>query len=480
MNSTEKVNREDNKEPPMNITVINGSPSGARGTSHTYIRFLEMQFPEHSFQVIEVARKIRKIEQDEKRFEAIVEQMIEADAIIWCYPVYFMLVPAQLKRFMELLFERCRPSVLAGKAATVISSSAHFYDHTAHDYVRGVSADLGMSFVQGFSGGMEDLQSERGRRDVVGFARSFFRHADGQAPVDSADAPLRRTSPAYEPEPVAEVPPTGEGRVVVITDADPGDRNLQNMIDVFQRSVSHPVDVLDINELRMDGGCLDCMGCGDDGVCGYKDEYAAAFDARVAPADVVIYAGAVRDRFFSARMKMFIDRYFRNGHRPVAKRQLVGYLVSGPLGQLPTMNEVLEANMQMGHGQRLGTVTDESMDPESTTARLQSMALTVDEWLEEPWFLPATFLGVGGIKIFRDLVYENKGVLSADHRYYRDNGLYDFPQYNLKKRLIMAVMLLLKRIPFMKKAVKKMIRKGHARQNQVLLTTPVRVQKEAV
>ena len=463
----------------MNITVINGSPSGIRGTSHQYIRFLEMQFPEHSFKVIEVARKIRKIERDERRFEEIVAQMVEADAIIWCYPVYFMLVPAQLKRFMELLLERVRPTALTGKTATVICSSAHFYDHTAHDYVRGISVDLGLSFVQGFSGGMEDLQSEQGCSDVLGFTRSFFRHAEGQLPVDAADAPVRCTSPAYQPEPEAEVPITGNKRIVVISDAGPEDRNLQNMIDLFQRSVSHPVDRLDLNELRMDGGCLGCMGCGDDGVCGYKDDYAATFDQRVAPADVVIYAGAVRDRFFSARMKMFIDRYFRNGHRPVAKRQLVGYLVSGPLSQLSVMNEVLEANMQMGHGQRLGTVTDEHPDPAVTTARLQSMASTVDAWLEEPWFLPATFLGVGGIKIFRDLVYENKGVLSADHRYYRDNGLYDFPQYNFKKRLIMAVMLLCKRIPFLRKRVKQMIRKGHARQNRMLLTAPVQAEKDA-
>ena len=463
----------------MNITVINGSPSGTSGTSHQYIEFLRVQFPEHSFQVLEVARKIRKIERQQRLIDSMVEQVLQADAVIWCYPVYFMLVPAQLKRFVELLLRRDESSTLARKPATVISSSAHFYDHTAHDYMRGISADLGMSFVQGYSGGMDDLQSEQGRRDVMGFARAFFRHAGGQVPVDAADAAVARVQSTYRPAQIADVPVTGRGRVVVISDAGPGDTSLQNMIDVLQRSVSHPVDRLDLNELRMDGGCLGCMGCGDDGVCGYKDDYAAAFDQRVASADVVVYAGVVRDRFFSARMKMFIDRYFRNGHRPVAKRQLVGYLVSGPLSQLSPMTEVLEANMQMGHGQRLGMVTDEDPDASVTTARLQSMARTVDDWLLEPWFLPATFLGVGGIKIFRDLVYENKGVLSADHRYYRDNGLYDFPQYNLKKRLIMAVMLLFKRIPFLKKTARKMMREGHARQNRVALMAPGRHRSEA-
>lgn len=457
----------------MNITVINGSPKGTKGTSHQYIRFLQHQYPEHNFEVIEGARKINKIERDPGRFENVVTQMVEADAIIWCYPVYFMLVPAQLKRFFELLFERARPQVLAGKPATVICSSAHFYDHTAHDYVSGVSADLGLSFVQGFSGDMDDLQTEQGRHNVIGFADSFLRHAAGQIPVDAPLPPVQPGTHAFAPDPLPKTPKAGNKRIVVITDARREDRNLQQMIEIFERSVSHPVECLELNELRMDGGCTGCMGCADDGVCGYKDDYAAAFDQRVKPADVVVYAGAVRDRFFSARMKMFMDRYFRYGHRPVAGKQLVGYLVSGPLSQLPAMNEVLEANMQMGHSQRLGSVTDEDPNSEITTARLQSMARSVDAWLKHPWFLPVTFLGVGGTKIFRDLVYENKGVLTADHHFYRDNGLYDFPQRNLKKRLVMAIILLCKKIPFLRKRIKKVVRSGH-QQDPKLLAVPMR------
>ncbi len=457
----------------MKIAVINGSPRGARGTSHQYIRFLSLQLPEHDFQVIEVARRIRAIDGNEQRLDEIVTQLEAADAVIWCYPVYLMVVPAQLQRFMELLARR-RPA-LEGKPATVVCSSAHFYDHTAHDFVRGVSADLGMSFVQGFSGGMDDLKSEQGRRDVLGFGRNFLRHAGGQTAMDTPPAPVRPVTTSYTPGPVLEAEKAGGGRVVVISDAEPGDHNLCAMLDVLEASVSHRVDRLELATLRMDGGCLGCMGCADDGVCGYKDGYAAAYDALVAPADVVIWAGAVRGRFFSARMKMFIDRYFRHGHRPASdKRQLVGYLVSGPLGQLAVMNEVLEANMQLGGGQRLGVVTDEAPDAEVTTARLQSMASTVDAWLEQPWFSPATFLGVGGMKIFRDLVYENRGMLTADHHFYRANGFYDFPQHNLRKRLFMGFILLCKKIPVLGKRLSKVMRKkGHPHADRELLAAPV-------
>ncbi len=450
----------------MNIIVINGSPRGLRGTTAQYIEHLAQRLPQHRFQVVEVARGIRRIERDEARFAAIVAQIEQADALIWCCPVYLMLVPAQLKRFIELLFERLGPSALAGKLASTITSSAHFYDHTAHDYLRDISADLGMSYVQGFSGGMNDLQGERGLYDLLCFAKSFLGHASGQLPVDAAPQPIRWSPPAYAPELSQAVAKTGGKRVVVISDARPEDRNLRNMIEQLERSLSHRVDRLELHSLRMDGGCLGCMGCTDSGVCGYKDDYAAAYDELVKPADVVIWAGAVRDRFFSARMKTFIDRYFRNGHRPAGGRQAVGYLVSGPLAQLSVMNQVMETTVQVAQGQRLGTVTDEHPDPAVTSARLQSLAKSVDSWLEDPWFRPANFLGVGGLKIFRDLVYENKGILSADHRFYRAHGFYDFPQYDLKKRLLMTLILWARRIPFVEKRLRRALRAGQRGKTQ--------------
>ena len=38
------------------------------------------------------------------------------------------------------------------------------------------------------------------------------------------------------------------------------------------------------------------------------------------------------------------------------------------------------------------------------------------------------FCGVGGMKIFRDLIYVMRGMMKADHRFYKAQGQYDFPQ----------------------------------------------------
>ena len=45
------------------------------------------------------------------------------------------------------------------------------------------------------------------------------------------------------------------------------------------------------------------------------------------------------------------------------------------------------------------------------------------------------FLGVSGMKIFRDLIYGMRGVVRDDHRFYKKRKLYDFPQKNLKNQL---------------------------------------------
>ena len=70
---------------------------------------------------------------------------------------------------------------------------------------------------------------------------------------------------------------------------------------------------------------------------------------------------------------------------------------------------------------------------------------------------------MGGGKVFRDLVYENRGLMRADHHFYQDHGMYDFPQYKLGKRLFMGLILVCKRIPFLRRRLLKVLLKGKMR-----------------
>jgi multimeric flavodoxin WrbA len=453
----------------MRIVVVNGSPSGLRGITAHHVEYLRRQLPQVELHEIEVARRITRIERDGELFAGIVRELAGADAVLWAFPVYVMLVPAQLKRFIELLFDRGGAAALRGKVTTSLSTSAHHYDHTAHDYMQGVCSDLGMSYVRGFSAGQGDLLTAEGRHDLCAFARDFLRYVSGEAPHEAPAPGIAWAPPVYSPALPAPAARAGDKRAVVIVDADGADGNLQRMVGLFERSVGVRVDRLNLAALRIDGGCLGCLRCSDDGRCGYRDDYAAAFEGRVRPADIVIYAGAVRDRFFSARMKLFIDRYFSNGHRPVLAGKAMGFIVSGPLGQLSTLREVIEAHIECSRCHRLGVVSDEDPDPAATSARLRALARAAERWLAEPWRAPPTFRGHAAMKNFRDLVYEHRGIMGADHRYYRAHGFYDFPQRKLGWQLFNTVVLLLKRIPFLRRRVQRALRDGRTRAYRRLL-----------
>ena len=42
--------------------------------------------------------------------------------------------------------------------------------------------------------------------------------------------------------------------------------------------------------------------------------------------------------------------------------------------------------------------------------------------------MPQNFMGVGGLKIFRGLIFLMRGLMRADHRFFKSHGQYDSPQ----------------------------------------------------
>jgi len=68
---------------------------------------------------------------------------------------------------------------------------------------------------------------------------------------------------------------------------------------------------------------------------------------------------------------------------------------------------------------------------------------------------PETFLGVGGRKIFRDLVYKMKFVFWADHQFYKVHDHYDFPQKELKLKVVNTVFPQLMKVPSFRKKMQQ-------------------------
>ena len=145
----------------MNILVVNGSPSGDDSITLQTMLYLQRLHPDHSYAQLNVGRRVRALERDFSEARSALEA---ADLIVFCYPVYTFLVPAQLHRFVELVKEHGVD--VAGRYATQVTTSKHFYDTTAHEFIRENCADLGLRYVCGLSADMEDLLSKKGRREA--------------------------------------------------------------------------------------------------------------------------------------------------------------------------------------------------------------------------------------------------------------------------------------------------------------------------
>jgi len=412
----------------MKILVINGSPKGDYSITLQTALYLKKRYPEHSFAVLNAGQRIKALEKD---FSPALEAIADAELLLFAYPVYTFIAPFQLHRFVELMKEHEAP--VKGKYMSQISTSKHFCDVTAHRYVQENAQDLGMRVLRGLSADMDDLLTQKGQQE----AELFFEHLVWSVEQGYCEpAPAARA--AFAPKPVEAIPdPAADkpGDVVIVTDLLPEDKQLSAMIQRFCSVMPRKTRIINLREYPFKGGCLGCFNCATDGKCIYQDGFDTYLREVVQSGEAIVYAFTIRDHSMGARFKLYDDRQFCNGHRTVTVGMPVGYLVSGAYSDESNLQTILEGRAQVGQNPLAGIATDET-DP---NAAIDQMAATLERMLNTRYHQPKNFLGVGGMKIFRDLIYQMQGMMKADHRFYKQHGEYDFPQK--KKGLILKMYL---------------------------------------
>ncbi|HUK39051.1 MAG TPA: NAD(P)H-dependent oxidoreductase, partial [Methanomicrobiales archaeon] len=424
----------------MKVVVLNGSPKGGVSVTMQYVAYLTKKFPDLAFQVLDVAHEIGRLERDPAAWDAAVGSVRSADLVLWAFPLYVLLVPSQYKRFIELVFERDAGDAFAGKYAASLSTSIHYFDQTAHAYLHAICDDLGTRFAGFYSAGMRDLLEEEERARLENFMRQVLALARDGTPVQREHPPLAWPSLAYEPGAPPEPVGTGGKKVVILTDARDPPGNLGKMVARLKAAFAGDVELLSLADVDIRGGCLGCIRCGYDNTCVYHDGFIDFYRGRLQPADIILMAGAVRDRYLSSAWKRFFDRSFFKGHVPGLAGKQVGFVVSGPLGQVPHLREALSAWADNGGCHAL-FVTDEAGSSGELDGLLDALARRLASCSASGYLPPRTFYAVGGHKIFRDNIYGGMRVpFQADYRYYRAHGLFDFPQRDLKTRVANAIL----------------------------------------
>lgn len=411
----------------MNVLVINGSPKGSNSVTYQTIRFLQKKFPKDEFAVIHAGARISQLEQD---MSEVCDMAKWAEIILFAYPVYTFIAPSQLHRFISLLKEQ--QIDLKGKYAVQITTSKHFYDVTAHRYIEDNCKDMGMKVLRGFSEDMSDLLSKMGQLQIITYW-NFIKHI------------IEKESSIFEEEKdrTAIKDKNKKYHIVIVTDCEKENERLRRLIIDFRKALPYASHVVNLQDFNFKGGCLGCFNCAADGTCIYNDGFDKLLRKKIQHADSIVYAFSIKDHSMGALFKTYDDRQFCNGHRMVTMGKPTAYIVDGEFSQEENLQMILEGRSQVGGNFLAGIATNEGVGADSPQSCADKLAYALDHRIK----LNENFYGVGGKKIFRDLVYEMQGMMQADHRFYRKYHLYDFPQKKAGTILFMKLVGLMMRLP---------------------------------
>jgi multimeric flavodoxin WrbA len=448
----------------MKIVVLNGSPKGDVSVTRQYVLCLEKAFPQHRFVVLHVAQQSKKLERDAAAFNEVIQEVRSADGVIWAFPLYFLLVCSQYKRFIELITERGAGSAFSGKHAVTLSTSINFFDSNAHVYMRSVCEDLGMRFVGIHSARMDDITRKEERQRLRLFGEDFFTSIERglEHPRLSAALPVEAPRP-YRPVSPARPADSRGRKIVIMTDARPGQESLLAMTARLEAAWEGKARVVNLHDIDINGGCQGCLRCGSAYRCAYtgKDGFIDFYNSVLVPADVIVFAGSLAARQLSWKWRQFFDRSFFNTHTPSLVGKQFAFLVSGPLSLLPELRETYEAWTELQRSNLVTFLSDESGagKPGVLDAAIDQLAERLIRFAEAAYIRPRTFLGVAGMKIFRDDIWSDlKVVFRADHRAYKRLGFYDFPQRRIGRRMVMGLAWFVTGLPGIRSTFPSMIR----------------------
>lgn len=439
----------------MNIVVLNGSPKGDISVTMQYIHYIQKKYKQHRLTIINIAKNIHKIEKDRAYFDNIMDAIKSSDGVLWAFPLYVFTVSSSYQRFIELIFEKNMTAVFKEKYTSLLATSIHFYDHTAINYMHAICDDLDMHYVDDFSPHMYDLEKEAIRKNLLLFAKNFFDAIKNQVTTLKAFNPVKHAPINYVSEIQQDKLDASNKKIIIVTDSLENS-NLKNMIHAFKQSFVQSIEVVNLQDLDIKGGCLGCLKCGYDYTCVYhdKDDYIRFYNNTLKAADIIIFAGTIQHRYLSYRWKMFLDRGFFNTHTPSLSNKQFGFILSGPLNQVPNLRQILEAYVQWQGSHLVGFVTDEYATNGELDNHLYALANNLIKLSDFNYRRPTTFLGIAGMKLFRDEIWgELRFPFIADHKAYRTLNVYDFPQKDYTSRIRNFVLMLMCKIPFIRKEI---------------------------
>lgn len=409
----------------MKIIILNGSPKFDNSVTIQSIKYLEQNYKKHKFEYINVVKKVKEYEKDEQKLKDLCFKIKEADAIVWAFPVYHALVHSNYKRFIELIFENKLQEYFLDKYTCAFSTSIHYADVQAHNYIRAICEDLGMKYVDYLSHEMNDLMKEKSRKELKIFFETFLTYINENLATSKLFNLKSKSTYKYKSSKTYKIFENNK-KTIIITDTKNEDSNIKEMIHKYKSYIKNSVEVINLNDINIQGPCVGCCKCAAENKCIYdgNDDYRKNLDYVIKKADIIIFASTIKDRYLSSLFKLYYDRSFCYNHVPILKNKQVGYMISGKLSENQNLRQILEFHTQGSN--LIGFITDEVENDIIIDNQIYAFIKLSFSYCENNYLKTETFLNIATNSVFTNAIEGALGgIFLEDFKYYKRNNLFN-------------------------------------------------------
>ncbi|OHD13356.1 MAG: hypothetical protein A2086_14620 [Spirochaetes bacterium GWD1_27_9] len=441
----------------MKIAVLNGSPKDKElSISIKYIEFLQKKLPNYQYFILPISTDINKIESNDSYFQSILKTIEDSDVVVWAYPVYFFMIPSQLKKFVELIFKKNKQNVFTGKYSTTITTSSMIFDYHAHNYIHSISEDLGMHYINGIS--FEsikyiDLLNKEYQMSFINFFVDFIQKAENKQSIPKKYFPISNQINKIDLDiKIENINRNTNKNIVILTD-NLENSNIEKMVNIFSSFIKYKIDIVNVNTINIKKECSGCLYCQEKSVCCIQDDVREIFEKKLPNADAIIFAFSIEYRHLTARWKALIDRSTFNAQLPLLKRKICGWLVSGNLRYHKDLSEFIEIFSGAHFLNCVGIVSDEYDNTEKIVELIQNLANDVEKNIENQPIKPFSSYAQTYHLLVREQIASLGAAKYALYKHFRKHKLLKFPYSRPLREIIFFNIIF--NLPFIKMIARK-------------------------
>ena len=421
------------------VLFLCGSPR-RKGSASLYTARYLAQFLDHDYEFLDVvgAKLSANPTEAEPAFLEIVGKMQGADAVVWTFGAWVYFVSVQMQYLLDKLFSQ--PDYhFFGKVAAAVMTSTHIQDDFILDRVRFISEQLGLGYIgdvsaagNPFFGYVGDEEAtEYSCRVLAGLINRAL--SDGHVP-SRYYSPVERTylssthrGPGFSLDSPAAQKTGGKSILIITGNRLAEDDANASIVEAIRRYSRNNVETIELQDRNV-APCVGCYLCATrvEGICVLNDEY-ETINRRTHEVDGIVLVGTCASGMVDCHLKAFLDRWWGNYHRPSLTGKY-GFVVAtggGPLEADAAWH--LKQALNMTGTRCISALTQSAADAPQFAASLQRAAEDLDRAMDEKWQMPDRFDTRAARMTFRDLVATSGMFLRADHKFYKEQDMFDYP-----------------------------------------------------